>query len=105
MISIIVGGLQWKRYHSVIHYIMDNLSTHYHDDCCQTVAELSRVPYSPLKTGAERRQWLQSQHKRIVVHFVPFHASWLNMVEIWFRILSFQHQIAKITDRTYETRY
>jgi len=72
---------------AVIHYIMDNLSTHYHNDFCQTVAELSRVPYSPLKTGAKRRQWLQSQHKRIVVHFVPFHASWLNMVEIWFGIL------------------
>jgi len=66
---------------------MDNLSTHYHDDFCQTVAELCAVPYSPLKRGAERRQWLQSEHKRIVVHFVPFHASWLNMVEIWFGIL------------------
>jgi len=52
-----------------IHYIMDNLSAHCHDDFCQTVAEL------------------QSQHKRIVVHFLPFHASWLNMVEIWFGIL------------------
>jgi transposase len=72
---------------SVLHYIMDNLSTHYHEDFCQTVAELSGVPYSPLKTGAERRQWLQSPHKRIVVHFVPFHASWLNMIEIWFGIL------------------
>jgi len=72
---------------AVIHYIMDNLSTHYHDDFCQTVAELSGVSYSHLRTGAERRQWLQSQHKRIVVHFVPFHASWLNMVEIWFGIL------------------
>jgi len=72
---------------AVIHYIMDNLSPHYHDDFCHTVAELSGVPYSPLRTGAERRQWLQSQHKRIVVHFVPFHASWLNMVEIWFGIL------------------
>ena len=45
------------------------------------------MPYSPLKTGAERRQWLQSEDKRIVVHFVPFHASWLNMMEIWFGIL------------------
>ena len=72
---------------AVIHYIMDNLSAHYHNDFCRTVAELSRVPYSPLKTGIERRQWLQSPHKRIVVHFVPFHASWLNMVEIWFGIL------------------
>ena len=72
---------------AVLHYIMDNLTTHYHDDFCQTVAELCAVPYSPLKSGAERRQWLQSEHKRIVVHFLPFHASWLNMVEIWFGIL------------------
>lgn len=69
-----------------IHYIMDNLNVHYHDDFCLTVAKLSGVLYSPLRTGAERRQWLQSTHKRIVVHFVPFHASWLNMVEIWFGI-------------------
>jgi transposase len=72
---------------SVLHYIMDNLSAHYHDDFCRTVAELSGTTYSPLKRGAERRHWLQSPHKRIVVHFVPFHASWLNMVEIWFGIL------------------
>jgi transposase len=72
---------------AVIHYIMDNLSAHFHEDFCNTVAELSNVPYSHLRTGVERRQWLQSPHKRIVVHFVPFHASWLNMVEIWFGIL------------------
>ena len=72
---------------AVIHYVMDNLSPHYHDDFCQRVAELSHVPYAPLKTGAERREWLQSDHKHIVVHFLPFHASWLNMIEIWFGIL------------------
>jgi len=72
---------------AAIHYIMDNLTTHYHDDFCQTVAELSGINYSPLATGHERRQWLQSEDKRIVVHFIPFHASWLNMVEIWFGIL------------------
>jgi hypothetical protein len=66
---------------------MDNLSAHYHDDFCLTVAKLSGVSYSPLRTGAQRRQWLQSAHKRIVIHFVPFHASWLNLVEIWFGIL------------------
>jgi transposase len=72
---------------AVIHYIMDNLTTHYHDDFCQTVAELSGVEYLPLATGTERRQWLQTENKRIVIHFIPFHASWLNMVEIWFGIL------------------
>lgn len=70
-----------------VHYIMDNFSAHYHDDFCKLIAEQSGVEYTPLKTGIERRQWLQSDHKRIVVHFVPFHASWLNMIEIWFGIL------------------
>lgn len=72
---------------ATIHYVTDNLTPHYHDDFCQTVADLSDVSYSPLNSGDERRQWLQSDHKRIVVHFTPFHASWLNMIEIWFGIL------------------
>lgn len=71
----------------VIHYIADNLTTHYHEDFCKTVAELSGVQYKTLKSSDERRQWLASEDKRIIVHFVPFHASWLNMVEIWFGIL------------------
>ncbi len=72
---------------AVIHYIMDNLTTHFCDDFCKLVAELSDVKYTSLATGDERRRWLQSENKRIVVHFIPFHASWLNMVEIWFGIL------------------
>jgi len=71
-----------------LHYIMDNLNTHYHDDLCKAVADLSGVTYSPLKTGPERRLWLQSEDKRIVIHFTPFHGSWLNMIEIWFGILN-----------------
>ena len=71
-----------------LHYIMDNLNTHFHNDFCKMVAALSNVTYVPLKTGKERRQWLQSDDKRIVIHFVPFHGSWLNMIEIWFGILS-----------------
>ncbi len=71
-----------------LHYIMDNLNTHFNDDFCKTVAQLSGVTYDPLKTGIERRNWLQRDDKRIVIHFVPFHGSWLNMIEIWFGILS-----------------
>ena len=62
-----------------LHYIMDNLNTHFHNDFCKAVAALSNATYVPLKTGEERRQWLQSDDKRIVIHFVPFHGSWLNM--------------------------
>lgn len=71
-----------------LHYIMDNLNTHFNDEFCKAVAELSDVTYDPLRTGRERRQWLQSQNKRIVIHFTPFHGSWLNMIEIWFGILN-----------------
>ena len=72
---------------AVIHYIADNLSSHYHEDFCKTVADLSGVAYPTLENGKERRQWLASEEKRLVIHFIPFHASWLNMVEIWFGIL------------------
>jgi transposase len=71
-----------------LHYIMDNLNTHFNDDFCKAVAELSGVTYNPLKTGIERRQWLRNENKRIVIHFTPFHGSWLNMIEIWFGILN-----------------
>lgn len=73
---------------ATLHYIMDNLNTHFNDTFCQTVADLCNVNYTPLKTGALRRHWLQNEDKRIVIHFTPFHGSWLNMVEIWFGILN-----------------
>jgi len=71
---------------AVIHYIMDNLNTHINEDFCKTIAKLCKKPYPSLETGEQRRQWLQSDDKRIIIHFLPTHASWLNMVEIWFGI-------------------
>jgi hypothetical protein len=41
-----------------------------------------------LNTTEKRREWLQSENKRIIFYFTPFHGSWLNMVEIWFGILN-----------------
>ncbi len=71
---------------AVLHYICDNLAGHSTELFCRTVAQLARVPYPSLKTAPERRQWLQSDDKRIVFHFTPCHGSWLNLVEIWFGI-------------------
>jgi transposase len=68
-----------------IDYIMDNLASHYSYEFCELVAKLSNVhcpDRSDLKTGELRRKWLQSEEKRIVIHFTPFHGSWLNMIEI-----------------------
>ncbi|MGA7878482.1 MAG: IS630 family transposase [Desulfoferrobacter sp.] len=74
-----------------LHYVMDNLSTHCGYAFCQVVAQHSGVECPPgkeLKDPAKRRQWLQSEQKRIVIHFTPFHGSWLNLVEIWFGIMA-----------------
>jgi transposase len=73
-----------------IDYIMDNLASHYSYEFCELVAKLSNVPCpdkGDLKTGELRRKWLLSEEKRIVIHFTPFHGSWLNMIEIWFGII------------------
>jgi len=67
-------------------YLMDNLSPHFKDEFCQTVARLAEVEYVSRTTGAQRREWLQAQDKRIVILFTPFHGSWLNPVEVWFSI-------------------
>ncbi|UCE08221.1 MAG: IS630 family transposase, partial [bacterium] len=71
-----------------LHYIVDNYMTHCHEDFCQLIAKLCNDKYYPLKTAHERRQWLQKNDKRVVIHFTPFHGSWLNQIELWFRILS-----------------
>ncbi len=74
-----------------IHYVMDNLSTHRGYPFCQTVAELSGVtcpPKEELNNLEKRVDWLKSSDKRIIIHFTPYHGSWLNLVEFWFGIMN-----------------
>ena len=85
--SVFTEHINQQPDNAVLHYICDNYSTHFNDEICKTVAKLSNVKYTSLKTGKERRAWLQSDSKRIVIHFLPFHGSWLNMIEIWFGLL------------------
>ena len=35
------------------------------------------------------KEWL-AQNPRFVVHFIPTHASWMNLVEVWFGIVERQ---------------
>lgn len=72
----------------LIHLIQDNFSTHSTPGLCRLIAGLCEVPLPKLKTQKERRQWLMSRDKRIVFHYLPTHASWLNQIEIWFSTLS-----------------
>jgi len=74
-----------------IHYIMDNLSSHVSYKLCKLVAKYSKIicpSEKKMDTMLKRRGWLQSENKRIVFHYTPFHGSWLNMVEIWFGIIN-----------------
>ena len=73
-----------------LHYVMDNLSSHCGYQFCRAVAELSGIecpPEKTLNTQAQRVEWLRSDTKRIVIHFTPYHGSWLNLIEIWFGIM------------------
>lgn len=36
----------------------------------------------------KRVDWLTSTEKRIVIHFTPYHGSWLNLIEFWFGIMN-----------------
>jgi len=60
-----------------LHVVLDNLSTH--------------------KTPRVRR-WLQ-RHPRVVLHFTPTHASWLNQVERWFAGLT-DRQLKRASHRS-----
>ena len=51
-----------------LHLVMDNYAAHKHKNV---------------------RDWLEA-NPRFVVHFTPTHASWMNLVEIWFGILERQ---------------
>lgn len=74
-----------------LHYVMDNLSTHRGYPFCKAVAELSDIDCpseNELNNLEKRVEWLKSTDKRIVIHFTPYHGSWLNLVEFWFGIMN-----------------
>jgi transposase len=74
-----------------LHYVMDNLATHRGYPFCKAVAELSGVvcPSEKELNNLEKRvEWLNNSDKRIVIHFTPYHGSWLNLVEFWFGIMN-----------------
>ena len=74
-----------------LHYVMDNLSTHRGYPFCEAIAELCHITCpseKELNSLEKRMQWLNSTDKRIVIHFTPYHGSWLNLVEFWFGIMN-----------------
>ena len=71
-----------------LHIILDNYTTHSTAEICALVAALCEVSLPKLTTQQSRRDWLGQEGKRIVFHFLPTRASWLNQIEIWFSTFS-----------------
>jgi transposase len=81
----------WTHGYQGADIILDQLNTHWSVEMVGVVAKhcgLESPEVDQIATGRQRREWLErTKTRKVVLHFVPKHCSWLNPIEIWFSVL------------------